>query len=77
MWTAQLIANECYSLAAVNFFLGIVGAIQVGRILMYQQSLKGTTATGEIKDMVKSEAATVKGIVKDPKGAAENVSATH
>lgn len=28
------------SLAAVNFFLGIVGVIQVSRIVMYQQSLK-------------------------------------
>ncbi len=29
-----------HSLAAVNFFLGLVGVVQVSRILMYQQSQK-------------------------------------
>jgi mitochondrial pyruvate carrier 2 len=32
------------SLAAVNFFLGMVGVVQVSRILMYQQSQKALEA---------------------------------
>lgn len=48
------------SLAAVNFFLGIVGTIQVSRILMYQASQKDAVLPAieekveEVKDAVKS-----------------------
>ena len=45
------IANKVmYSLAAVNFCLFIVGTVQVGRILSYQQSQKGNT-TEALKSM--------------------------
>jgi hypothetical protein len=30
-----------FSLAAVNFFLGVVGVVQCSRIIMWQQSQKG------------------------------------
>lgn len=49
-----------HSLAAVNFFLGIVGTIQVSRILMYQASQKDAVLPAieekveEVKDAVKS-----------------------
>jgi len=32
------------SLAAVNFFLGCVGVVQVSRIFMYRRSLEGSSA---------------------------------
>lgn len=36
-------------LAAVNFFLFLVGSTQVTRILMYQQSLKGTEKEAKVE----------------------------
>lgn len=44
IWTRWcfIIRPKNMFLAAVNFFLFIVGATQVGRIAMYRQSLKGT-----------------------------------
>jgi len=49
IWTrwCLIIKPKNYLLAAVNFFLGCVGVIQVSRILAYQRSLKGETATKE------------------------------
>jgi hypothetical protein len=60
---AESIADLAFSsLAAVNFFLGIVGVIQVSRIVMYNQSQKGSPLTVEaVKEDVKEE---VKAIVK-------------
>ena len=43
------------SLAAVNFFLGIVGVIQVSRILVWQQSQKEAPVAVEL-DKVKADA---------------------
>ena len=60
------------SLATVNAFLFCVGATQVTRILMYNQSVKGTSPLEEIKDVAKEQAAVVEGAVKDPKGAVKN-----
>lgn len=53
--------NLLGSLATVNFFLGCVGAAQVTRILMYQQSLKN----GDLSAVVKEDA-------KDMKNAASS-----
>ena len=39
-------------LAAANFFLGCVGAVQVSRIFVYQRSVKG----GELKEELAREA---------------------
>jgi hypothetical protein len=41
-------------LAAVNFFLGMVGIVQVTRILMYNQSQKNKSTVEEVKDEVKA-----------------------
>ncbi|KAN0067125.1 Uncharacterized protein family (UPF0041) domain containing protein [Elaphomyces granulatus] len=54
-------------LAAVNFFLGCVGAVQVSRIFMYRRSLKGTTTT------TTEEAATDIAIATEAKDVAEGV----
>jgi len=59
-------------LATVNFFLGCVGITQVTRILLYQRSLKGTTAAQEVKLDVKDATDTVKGIAENPQAAAKN-----
>jgi hypothetical protein len=56
-------------LATVNAFLFCVGATQVTRIVMYNQSVKGTSPIEEIKDVAKEQAAVVEGAAKDPKGA--------
>jgi hypothetical protein len=37
-------------LAAVNFFLGIVGVIQVSRIVAYNYSNKGESTTTQLED---------------------------
>ncbi|KAL8693866.1 MAG: hypothetical protein Q9218_001375 [Villophora microphyllina] len=48
-------------LAAVNFFLGCVGATQVTRILRYQQSVKAGTMAEAVQQDAKDAARTVKG----------------
>ncbi|KAK1763566.1 hypothetical protein QBC33DRAFT_241327 [Phialemonium atrogriseum] len=56
IWTrwCLIIKPKNYLLAAVNFFLGVVGVIQVTRIVMYNQSQKGLHVNpDEIKDEVK------------------------
>lgn len=58
-----VLSNLRDSLAAVNFFLFLVGTTQCARVLLYRQSL-GAAAEPE------KEAA--EAIVKDPKGAVEN-----
>ncbi|KAK1758643.1 hypothetical protein QBC47DRAFT_375340 [Echria macrotheca] len=47
IWTrwCLIIKPKNYLLAAVNFFLGMVGVVQVSRILMYRQSQKGLEAS--------------------------------
>ncbi|CCX15853.1 mitochondrial pyruvate carrier [Pyronema domesticum] len=42
IWTrwCLIIKPKNYPLAAVNFFLGTVGAVQVSRILMHHQAMK-------------------------------------
>ena len=67
------ISLKCYislrdgfsSLAAVNFFLGCVGIIQVSRILMYQQSVKSGSTTEVVKEDAKDMEATATEAVKD------------
>ena len=54
------------SLAAVNFFLGVVGATQVTRILLYQQSLK----KGTVSEVVEADSKEVGRTVKDTAKAA-------
>lgn len=56
IWTrwCLIIKPKNYLLAAVNFFLGIVGVVQVSRILMWQSSQKNKTVVDEVKDVVKA-----------------------
>jgi hypothetical protein len=42
--------TEVRSLAAVNFFLGLVGVVQVSRIVAYNMSQKGETVGEQITD---------------------------
>lgn len=55
IWTrwCLIIKPKNYLLAAVNFFLGIVGVVQVSRILMWQSSQKDKTLAEEVNDEVK------------------------
>ncbi|KAI9863166.1 MAG: Mitochondrial pyruvate carrier 2 [Trichoglossum hirsutum] len=50
IWTrwCLIIKPKNYLLAAVNFFLGCVGTVQVGRILFYRRSVKGSTVAEEV-----------------------------
>lgn len=48
------------SLAAVNFFLGMVGIVQVTRILLYNQSQKKKGALEKVEDEVKEVKEAVK-----------------
>lgn len=61
IWTrwCLIIKPKNYLLAAVNFFLGAVGVVQVTRILMWQNSQKALppvveSVKEEVKDAVKS-----------------------
>jgi len=67
IWTrwCLIIKPRNLLLAAVNFFLGGVGIVQVSRILMWQQSQKGLPeAVEQVKEEVKEEAKEVKKAVK-------------
>jgi len=52
-------------LAAVNFFLFCVGAVQCGRIITYNASVKKESIGAATMDAVKEEAHVVEGMVKD------------
>lgn len=61
IWTrwCLIIKPRNILLAAANFFLGFVGIIQVGRILVYQSSQK-TTVADEVKEGVEAVKEAVK-----------------
>ncbi|KLU83346.1 hypothetical protein MAPG_02408 [Magnaporthiopsis poae ATCC 64411] len=69
IWTrwCLIIKPKNYLLAAVNFFLGIVGIVQVSRILLYQQSLKAQGALPAAAQAVEKKAADAKEAVKAAK----------
>ena len=50
-------------LAAANFFLGCVGAVQVSRIFVYQRSVKG----GDLKEELAREARSAADVVEGMK----------
>jgi hypothetical protein len=70
IWTrwCLIIKPRNVFLATVNFFLFCVGATQVSRVLIYRQSLKGTSSTEEVKDAGKEEAKTVQGVLEQSEG---------
>lgn len=61
--------DEVISLAAVNFFLGTVGVIQVSRILMWQRSEEGMNAMQQLEAAKESAAASAEGLKDDAKAA--------
>ncbi|KAK7729833.1 hypothetical protein SLS53_009131 [Cytospora paraplurivora] len=54
IWTrwCLIITPKNYLLAAVNFFLGVVGVIQCTRILAYRSSVKNESVVDKVKDQV-------------------------
>ena len=63
--------NDVYRLAAVNFFLGCVGAVQVGRIYMWRRSQDGS-AVEAVKDLEHEIADSAKGTVGAAEGAVKD-----
>ncbi|KAK9419003.1 putative Mitochondrial pyruvate carrier [Seiridium unicorne] len=76
IWTRWcfVITPKNYLLAAVNFFLGIVGVVQCSRIFMYHQSVKNAPlpAAAELKEDAKDKAVELK---EDAKEKVESVKA--
>ncbi|KAF2839899.1 UPF0041 domain protein [Patellaria atrata CBS 101060] len=70
IWTrwCLIIKPRNIGLAAVNFFLFVVGAIQVSRIFAYNQSLKNSSLPTEAKRALHEEEESAKGVVKDTQG---------
>ncbi|CRK27754.1 mitochondrial pyruvate carrier 2 like protein [Verticillium longisporum] len=66
IWTrwCLIIKPRNVLLATVNFFMGIVGIIQVTRILMYEQSKKGSVA-GVVEDLKQDVKDNVPNPIKD------------
>lgn len=60
-----------HRLAAVNFFLGCVGVVQVSRIYMWRKSQEGS-ATEAAKDMEQDVADSAKAIATQAKGAVKS-----
>ncbi|OCK89180.1 UPF0041 domain protein [Cenococcum geophilum 1.58] len=60
-------------LAAVNFFLFIVGSTQVTRIMLYRQSVKDQLLTEEVKAVAQEQKDAVKAVAQDPVGVVKNV----
>ena len=55
-------------LAAVNFFLGCVGLVQVSRIFMYKQSAEGQSAAAVAKEGASDMGKAAVGAVEDGAG---------
>lgn len=60
-------------LASVNFLLFCVGATQVTRALIYQQSIKGDSAIDEAKNAAKDGEKSLEKVLEDPKGALNSI----
>ncbi|KAL3473521.1 hypothetical protein BJX99DRAFT_233645 [Aspergillus californicus] len=65
IWTrwCMIITPKNYLLAAVNFFLGCVGVVQVTRIFNYRRSLDGSAAE-TVKDLEQEVVGEAKGVAK-------------
>jgi hypothetical protein len=49
-----LLTRGSNRLAAVNFFLGVVGVVQCTRILMYNQSQKNKSTVEKVEEKVEA-----------------------
>ncbi|KAL8914871.1 MAG: hypothetical protein Q9172_007003 [Xanthocarpia lactea] len=74
IWTrwCLIIKPRNILLAAVNFFLGCVGVIQVTRILRWQQQVKNESISEVAQQTTEEAKRTAEGIVKNPEAAAKN-----
>jgi len=66
LWTRWcfIIKPKNVFLASVNFLVFCVGATQVTRVLLYQQSVKGESIVEEVKDAARQEGRDLKEAVK-------------
>ncbi|KAL4958170.1 hypothetical protein BDW69DRAFT_154776 [Aspergillus filifer] len=71
IWTrwCLIITPKNYLLAAVNFFLGCVGVVQVTRIFNYRRSLEGGSSKEAAKDMEQEIVSEAKGVAAEAKDA--------
>lgn len=69
IWTrwCLIIKPKNILLATVNFFLGIVGVIQVSRIVTYNYSVKGQTAEKQLESAKDSAVSAAEGLKDDVK----------
>ncbi|KXJ93744.1 hypothetical protein Micbo1qcDRAFT_158609 [Microdochium bolleyi] len=67
IWTRWcfVITPQNYLLAAVNFFLGVVGVTQCTRILMWRASQKNKTAAEQAEDKAKELVGAAEGKLKE------------
>ncbi|KAL2798485.1 hypothetical protein BJX66DRAFT_295774 [Aspergillus keveii] len=67
IWTrwCLIIKPKNYLLAAVNFFLGCVGVVQVTRIFNYRRSLEGGSSKEAAKDLEHELADSAKAVAKE------------
>ena len=74
IWTrwCLIIKPRNMFLATVNFFLFLVGSVQVSRVLLYRRSLEGNNAAETAKQTVKDGAEKVENVVKDSADAVAN-----
>ncbi|EAW08805.1 mitochondrial pyruvate carrier family protein [Aspergillus clavatus NRRL 1] len=73
IWTrwCLIIKPRNILLAAVNFFLGCVGVVQVSRILMYRRSLDGGSTKEALKDMEQGVVGSAKSVSAKTEAAVE------
>lgn len=60
--------GSIHSLASVNFCLGCVGLIQVGRIIAYNRSVEKKSTGEQVKEVKDGIVASAEGIKEDVKG---------
>jgi hypothetical protein len=63
-----MLTKHDHRLAAVNFFLGCVGVVQVGRIYNWRRSQEGSDASAA-KELVQEVEASAKGVVEKTEAA--------
>jgi len=75
IWTrwCLIIKPKNYLLAAVNFFLGCVGTVQVSRIFLYRRSVKESAVVGGAANSTEEALDQAKGVVDKPVAVAQDV----
>ncbi|KAI9786454.1 MAG: Mitochondrial pyruvate carrier 2 [Geoglossum umbratile] len=75
IWTrwCLIIKPKNYLLAAVNFFLGCVGTVQVSRIFLYRRSNKESAIAEGVRSAAEEAPGQTGGVVDKPVAVAQNV----